>query len=83
MLEGASLMFLSCPLLESWPFKLKKRARSILTKALNGNCTFIMALYIVFIMLSACIYGGGNRNTQIEAIRKGVEIIIGMSYCAI
>ncbi len=26
---------------------------------------------------SLCIYGGGNRNAQIAAVKKGVEIIIG------
>jgi hypothetical protein len=29
------------------------------------------------VCISVCIYGGGNRNAQIAAIKKGVEIIIG------
>lgn len=31
----------------------------------------------VFALCSICIYGGGDRSKQIEAVRRGVEIIIG------
>ena len=27
---------------------------------------------------SLCIYGGGSRKQQIQAVEKGVEIVIGM-----
>lgn len=26
---------------------------------------------------SICVYGGGDRNKQIQTVKKGVEIIIG------
>ena len=35
-------------------------------------------LYSLLYVYSLCIYGGGNRSAQIEAVRKGVEIIIGV-----
>lgn len=31
---------------------------------------------------SVCIYGGGDRRAQIEAVSKGVEIIIGR-FCSV
>lgn len=31
---------------------------------------------------SVCIYGGGDRNQQIQLVKKGVEIVIGITLLA-
>ena len=30
---------------------------------------------------SICIYGGGNRRQQIDIVTRGVEIVIGETFC--
>ena len=29
-------------------------------------------------VISVCVYGGGNRSSQITAVKRGIEIVIGM-----
>jgi superfamily II DNA/RNA helicase len=36
----------------------------------NGVC--------IFFILSVCVYGGSDRRAQIDTVRSGVEIVIGI-----
>jgi len=35
--------------------------------------------YLFLLVCSVCVYGGGDRKSQIDSLRKGVEIVIGQS----
>lgn len=32
---------------------------------------------LLFVLLSACLYGGGSRRDQIDLVSSGLEIVIG------
>ena len=54
------------------------------TYSFDAHCRFLpghnLALYlcvsVCFLLLSICIYGGGDRRAQISMVRSGVDIVI-------
>ena len=45
-----------------------------------SNCFFnIFYAFVLLLVCSVCVYGGGDRKSQIDSVKKGVEIVIGQS----
>ncbi len=36
------------------------------------------SLFCMSLFLSVCVYGGSDRRAQIDTVRSGVQIVIGM-----